>query len=123
MIATPTYDAAEAREYFAKRLAFTVGPVELKDQIAESENINIIDVREAEDYEKGHIPGALNLPKPQWDTFNGLHEDAINVLYCYSTTCHLAATAAVKFSEKGFRVKEMEGGFDAWKEHKFPIEK
>ena len=123
MTETPTYDAAEAREYFAKRLAFTVGPVELKQQIDESENITLIDVREPEDYQKGHIPGALNLPKAQWDTFNGLHEDAINLLYCYSATCHLAATAAVKFSERGFQVKEMEGGFDAWKEHDFPIER
>jgi len=123
MTETPIYAAAEARDYFAKKIAFTMGPVELHDQITESENITIIDVREPEDYKKGHIPGALNLPRPEWDTFNGLHEDAMNILYCYTATCHLAATAAVKFSEKGFRVKEMEGGFDAWKQAGFQIER
>ena len=29
----------------------------------------------------------------------------------------------MKFSEKGFRVKEMEGGFDAWKQAGFQIER
>ena len=34
----------------------------------------------------------------------------MNILYCYSATaCHLAATAAVKFSEKGFR-RQRDGG-------------
>jgi len=92
MTETPTYDAAEARDYFAKKIAFTMGPVELHDQIVESENITIIDVREPEDYKKGHIPEALNLPRSGWDTLNGLHEDSVNILYCYSATCHLAAT-------------------------------
>ena len=29
--------------------------------------VNIMDVRAAEDYAEGHIPGAVNLPKDQWD--------------------------------------------------------
>ena len=48
-----------------KKIAFTLGPVELHDQITESENITIIDVRvNRRIIKKGHIPGALNLPKP-----------------------------------------------------------
>lgn len=123
MIEVPTYDATEAKEFFAKKVAFTLGPVELKHQIEEGENIAIIDVRDADDYRKGHVPGALNLPKTEWDTLNGLHEDATNIIYCYTQTCHLGAQAALKFAEHGYRVMEMEGGFAAWQENEFEIEK
>ena len=42
--------------------------------------------------------------------------------FCYSQVCHLAATAAVEFAGKGYSVMEMEGGFEAWKEHDLEIE-
>jgi len=47
----------------------------------------------------------------------------LNVLYCYSGVCHLAATAAVEFAGKGYPVMEMDGGFDEWQEHDFEIER
>lgn len=114
---------AEAKEFFSNKVAFTTGPVEVHHQIDEGENINIIDVRESEDFKKGHVPGALNLPKPQWDTLSCLRKDAVNVLYCYTQTCHLAAKAAVQFADAGYQVMEMDGGFEAWKENDLPIEK
>jgi len=91
-------DPAKAREYFEAKMAFTTGPVELERMIRQGENINIVDVRAAEDYAEGHIPGAVNLPKDKWDSLSGLRKDKINVLYCYSQVCHLAATAAVEFA-------------------------
>jgi rhodanese-related sulfurtransferase len=91
--------------------------------IRQGENINIVDVRAAEDYAEGHIPGAVNLPKDKWDSLSGLRKDKINVLYCYSQVCHLAATAAVEFAGKGYPVMELEGGFRAWKDHKLEIVK
>lgn len=117
-------DPERARQYFADKIAFTTGPVELARALKErAENIAVIDVRAAEDYKKGHIPGALNLPHEQWNTTEGLRKDALNVLYCYSEVCHLAATAAVEFAGKGYSVMEMDGGFDAWKEHDLEIER
>ena len=116
-------DPAKAKEYFEAKMAFTTGPVELERRIKQGENINVVDVRAAEDYVKGHIPGAINLPKNKWDSLAGLHKDEINVLYCYSQVCHLAATAAVEFASKGYPVMELEGGFRTWKEHKLEIEK
>ena len=82
-----------------------------------------MDVRAADDYAKGHIPCAINLSKEKWSTLAGLRKDKTNVLYCYSQTCHLAATAAVEFAEQGYPVMEMEGGFRTWKELDLDIEK
>ena len=116
-------DPKKAKEYFEAKMAFTTGPVELERMMKQGENINIVDVRAAEDYAEGHIPGAVNLPKDKWQTLDGLRKDKTNVLYCYSQVCHLAATAAVEFASKGYPVMEMDGGFRAWKEHDMEIEK
>jgi rhodanese-related sulfurtransferase len=115
-------DPAKAREYFADKMAFTTGPVEVSNNIKEGNSMTIVDVREEEDFHKGHVPGAMNLPYSRWKTYEGLRKDVLNVLYCYSPTCHLAAMAAVEFSEKGYPVMEMDGGFEAWKENDLEIE-
>ena len=115
-------DPAKAKEYFADKMAFTTGPVELSQNLKNA-NVAVIDVREAEDYKKGHIPGAINLPRDKWNTCEGLRKENLNVLYCYSHVCHLAATAAVEFAGKGYSVMEMDGGFEAWKENDLEIER
>jgi rhodanese-related sulfurtransferase len=115
-------DPAKAREYFENKMAFTTGPVELQ-RAMKSGDVNVVDVRAAEDFNKGHVPGAKNLPKERWNSLEGLDRDKTNVLYCYSQVCHLAATAAVEFAGDGFSVMELEGGFDAWKKMEMPVEK
>ncbi len=116
-------DPAKAREFFEDKMTFTTGPVELDRMLKAHENINVIDVRAEEDYRKGHIPGAVNLPRERWDTLEGLSKEKANILYCYSMVCHLAATAACEFAAKGYPVMELEGGFDEWKDHDLEIEK
>lgn len=114
--------AKKARKYFEAKLNFTTGPVELNDMINHKENINIIDVRKSSDYTRGHIPGAVNLPEKGWHTFFGLSRKKVNIIYCYSEVCHLAATAAKYFAEHNFPVMELEGGFEEWKLHNLPVE-
>jgi len=115
-------DPAKAKEFFEAKMAFTTGPVEL-ERMMKSKEVNVVDVRAAEDYADGHIPGAVNLPKDQWSSMKGLRKDKTNVLYCYSQVCHLAATAAVEFANKGFPVMELEGGWRWWKDDGFEVEK
>jgi len=116
-------DPAKARQYFADKMAFTTGPVELARNLKEGADLAVIDVRAESDFAAGHIPGAVNLPKERWQTLEGLRKDALNVLYCYSHVCHLAATAAVEFASKGYSVMEMDGGFRAWKDNELDVEK
>jgi rhodanese-related sulfurtransferase len=115
-------DPAKARRYFEDKMAFTTGPIELEREL-HSDEINIIDVRATEDYDQGHVPGAKNLPQDRWSTLEGLEKDKLNVVYCYSQVCHLAAKAAVEFSSRGYSVMELEGGFAGWKDFELPIEK
>lgn len=115
-------DPAKAKEYFEAKMAFTTGPVELERMMKNNE-VNVVDVRAAEDYAQGHIPGAVNLPKDQWPSLKGLRKDKLKVLYCYSQVCHLAATAAVQFAGKGYPIMELDGGWRWWKDDGFDVEK
>lgn len=118
-----TRDLSRAVMYFEDKLAFSTGPVELHHMIESgSRDINIVDVRDAEDYAKGHIPGAINLPRSKWSTFEGLSKDRINVVYCYTHVCHLAATACALFAKHGFPVMELEGAIEQWKENDLELE-
>jgi rhodanese-related sulfurtransferase len=115
-------DPEKAREYFGNKMAFTTGPVELARTLHNGDDLVVVDVRAAEDYQKGHIPGAVNLPREKWSSLEGLRKERLNVLYCYSHVCHLAAAAAVEFASRGYSVMEMDGGFDAWKDNELEVE-
>jgi rhodanese-related sulfurtransferase len=117
-------DPAKARAYFESKLAFTTGPMELDQMIRSGENnITVVDVREAEDFAKDHVPGAINLPKEKWESLQGLQKNKTNIVYCYTQTCHLAAKACQFFASKGYPVMEVEGGFKAWKDYDLDIER
>lgn len=118
-----TGNPEKAREYFATKMAFTAGPFEVKGMVERNEPIQIIDTRAPADYAQGHVPGAINLPQGLWHSARGLSKDKLNVLYCYSQTCHLAAAAALELAAQGYRVMEMEGGFAAWGASALPVDK
>ena len=106
----------EAQNYFARILAFTLGPVELKTLTEENEVI-LVDVRRSEDYEISHIPGAISIPKDDIeDNLDKLSKDKINVVYCYNQQCHLGAKAALIMADYGYPVRLLDGGFQVWKE-------
>src|SRR5262245_1794589 len=123
MNAPRTHTAARAVEYFTNKLEFSTGPIEVSHRIEDNEDISIIDVRAEEDFQKGHVPGAKNLREMRWTTEEGLRKDVINIIYCYTPTCHLAARACQKFAGKGYEVMEMDGGFEAWKDNGLILEK
>jgi rhodanese-related sulfurtransferase len=115
------YDIESAKKHFARRMAFTTGPHELIGRIDRKDDIVVVDVRFPADYRKGHVPGAINLPKNRWPDARGLSKEKLNVLYCYDETCHMAAEAAVQLLAQGYPVVEMEGGFAAWEAKSNPI--
>lgn len=116
-----SYDLQAAREYFAAKHAFTTGAHEVLGMIDRKEDIVVVDVRLPSDYRKGHVPGAVSLPKGKWQGAAGLAKDKLNVLYCYNQTCHMAAEAALELLAQGYRVAEMEGGFATWEANGYPV--
>lgn len=113
---------AAAQRYFEEKLAFTTGPVEVDYARKQGADFIIVDVRAAEDFEQEHVPGAINLPEEKWPGFEGLAKDKLNVVYCYSHVCHLAARAAFEFAKAGYPVMEMDGGIAKWKDNDLETE-
>ena len=78
----------------------------------------LLDVREADEFHAGHIPGALNIPRGVLE-FKLSNDPALCarelniVLYC--KTSGRAALAACSLQAMGYRqVQSLAGGFDAW---------
>ena len=123
-------DTKAAARYFEDELNFNANPATAK-KVSEGKIQGVlIDLRRKEDFDKGHIPGAVNIPFDKYDGFDGsqteflgLSKTKMNYLYCYELLCNLAQKAAKKFASLGYPVKEIKGGFDAWKERDYPIEK
>lgn len=108
------HDTEAATGFFAEKLAFTLGPVELKKML-EDKKVKLIDVRRIEDYTEGHIPGAISIPKSDLaEKLTQLSKDDVHVVYCYNQQCHLGAAAALVLAKSGYPVMELEGGFDVW---------
>lgn len=107
-------DAKKAEKFFADKLAFTLGPVELK-RMLEDKKVKLIDVRAKEDFDEAHIPEAISIPKTELkDKLNMLSKDDVHVVYCYNQQCHLAAAAAFTLALNGYFAMELEGGFNVW---------
>ncbi len=87
----------------------------------------IIDVREADEYAAGHLPGAINIPRGLLEfKLSGTpaldQRDLSVVLYC--KTSGRSALAAVAMQTMGYLdVVSMAGGFDAWVEAGLPVVK
>ncbi len=106
----------KAECYFSKKLAFSLGPVELKDLSGE-QNVKIIDVRNRADYEIGHIPQAISIPYEELsEKMKELKKDDLHIIYCYNAYCHLGARAAYMLAKNSFSVMELCGGFKTWSE-------
>jgi len=84
----------------------------------------LVDVREDNEWDQGHLPGAIHLGKGviERDIEGVIPEpDAEIVLYCGGG--YRSALAAENLARMGYtNVVSMDGGFRGWNEAGFPIE-
>ena len=110
------YEHKKAEKFFAKRLAYTLGPVELKQMIDENK-VKILDVRKKEDFDASHLPSAISMPYDILkEKISELSNDEIYVVYCYNALCHLGDRACYRLAEAEKTVMLLEGGFKSWTE-------
>lgn len=91
-------------------------------------NVLFVDARSQENYEDGHIPGAISFPVGQFDDYIGSFldqhaPDRLIVTYCSGRTCEDSHHLALLLSELGFtNVRVFIDGFPGWEAEGYPIE-
>jgi rhodanese-related sulfurtransferase len=92
-------------------------------------NAIFIDARESNEYEEGHIKGAINLPFEQWDTYWEAVRPTLDpkkeiVAYCGGLDCELSLFMARELKQLGFEHSFIFfGGWQKWNDASLPIEK
>ena len=99
-----THDATEAitREDLLARIA--------------KGKVTVLDVRPAEEFVKGHLPGARNIPLNELGRrLKELPKKVEIVAYCRGRYCTLSFEAVVALRAKGYTARRLEDGFPEWK--------
>jgi len=85
--------------------------------------VTVLDVRPAEEYAAGHVPGAVNVPLNELEAYlEKLDAQQEIVAYCRGPHCILAFDAVEKLRDKGLKARRLEDGFPEWKLAGLPIE-
>ncbi|MGH7014832.1 MAG: ArsR/SmtB family transcription factor [Stellaceae bacterium] len=119
-------NAAEVRAivggYFRQRDAFE--PVTRRELLRRLKDnlVTVLDVRPVDEYDAGHLPGAINIPLRELS--RRLREIPRNqeiVAYCRGPYCVLAFEAVGLLRERGFKVRRLEDGYPEWKAARLPV--
>ena len=86
-------------------------------------DVVVIDVRPVEEYEAGHVAGAISLPLDGLkDRLAEIPRDAEVVAYCRGPFCVLAPKALDVLREAGIVARRLDGGFPEWRAAGHPVE-
>lgn len=102
----------------------TVSPAVFKQGL-ENNNVQLLDVRSAEEFEDGHIKGALNIdvqePEFEAEAANRLEKEKPVYVYCRSGRRSLLAGEML--AKDGYNVVDLDGGILGWERNGMPIVK
>ena len=101
-----------------------VGVEEVHDALERGEAVTVVDVREPDEWEAGHVPGAKLLPRGllEYKAAEELPDkNARVVVHC--ALGGRGALAAKSLKEMGYtNVANMDGGVKAWREKSYETE-
>ncbi|WP_129525784.1 metalloregulator ArsR/SmtB family transcription factor [Achromobacter agilis] len=84
--------------------------------LLDSGSVVLLDVRPAEEFALGHLPGAVNIPPEQLEgRLADLPADANIVAYCRGPYCVLSSDAVAALQARGLRARRLDVGFPEWK--------
>jgi rhodanese-related sulfurtransferase/DNA-binding transcriptional ArsR family regulator len=112
------------REYLDGRDQFE--PVTLQElrQLMREGAVTVVDVRPSEEFDAGHIPGAISLPVA--DLLRHLGEIPKRrevIAYCRGRYCVYALEAVKLLRRHGYRARRAEAGLPEWRAARWPVER
>jgi len=96
-------------------------------------NALMVDARLAEEYNKGHVKGAVNIPLEEFVKLSDdekearmkqYNKDGIIIVYCNGGECDMSIDLAYAFAKIGFNATNIYlGGYKEWEEKGLPVQK
>lgn len=85
--------------------------------------VTVLDVRPADEFAAGHLPGAINIPLSELEARLAELDPAQEIVaYCRGPYCVLSFEAVAALRRRGFKVRRLEDGFPEWKAASLPLE-
>jgi rhodanese-related sulfurtransferase/DNA-binding transcriptional ArsR family regulator len=101
-------------------------PVPAREVLARLKNglITVLDVRPAEEFAAGHLPGALNVPVEKLQAYlSKLPKRKEVIAYCRGPYCLMSFEAVDKLRKRGFKAKRLADGYPEWRAAGLPVER
>lgn len=96
---------------------------ELAKRLRRKDDLLVLDVRPAEEYAAGHVPGAISIPVAELRRrLNELPKNTEIVAYCRGSFCAFAPEAARYLDKKGYRTRVLDAGLPDWEAAGLPVE-
>lgn len=84
--------------------------------------VTVIDVRPREEFEAGHIPGALSVPLAELKgRAKELAKSKEVIAYCRGPYCVYAVEAVTALRKQGFQARRADDGFPEWRGKGYPV--
>lgn len=122
---TPAAPPAAAAAHFARKLEVETDCWDVHAATRDgSADFVLLDVRTAALYARGHVPGAVSLPRREIDAARMAAWPAgtLFVVYCAGPHCNGADKAALALAQLGRPVKLMIGGMTGWLDEGLALE-
>jgi rhodanese-related sulfurtransferase/DNA-binding transcriptional ArsR family regulator len=110
------------RDYFADRDSLEpIGRNELLQRIRAGA-VTVLDVRPADEYALGHLPGAVSMPLHALKRrLSELDRRSEIVAYCRGPYCVLSFEAVALLRARGFKARRLEDGLPQWRATGLPV--
>jgi rhodanese-related sulfurtransferase len=120
------YDAAIERivrlYFFSKDDFEPVPAAELLDRVRKG-LVTVLDVRPAEEFAAGHVPGALNIPIHQLEKrLRELPKRKEVIAYCRGPFCLMSYEAVQLLRKRGIKARRLKDGMPEWRVAGLPVE-
>lgn len=84
--------------------------------------VTVLDVRPAEEYAAGHVPGAINVPLDRLESYLArLPRKREVIAYCRGPYCLMSFEAVATLRKRGLKARRLKDGFPEWKAAGFPV--
>jgi rhodanese-related sulfurtransferase/DNA-binding transcriptional ArsR family regulator len=100
-------------------------PVTLKElrRLMREDDVTVVDVRPSDEYEAGHIPGALSVPVSELKRrLREIPKSREVIAYCRGRYCVYSLEAVTLLRKHGYRARRAHEGLPDWRAAGHPVE-